>query len=47
MRKIKDGRTGSKYTLECKLEAVRLVNHGQSVPVTHYWHKSREKVEKK
>ncbi len=35
-RKIKDGRTGSKYTLECKLEAVRLDKHGQSVPVTHY-----------
>ena len=34
MSKRKDGNTRGKYTLEFKLEAVRLVKGGQSVPVT-------------
>ena len=34
MSKSKDGNTRGKYTLEFKLEAVRLVKGGQSVPVT-------------
>ena len=46
MRKTKDGGTGSKYTLECKLEAVPLVKHGQSVPLTHYLHTIGTKVAK-
>lgn len=34
MSKRKDGQARGKYTLEFKLEAVRLVKGGQSVPVT-------------
>ena len=34
MSKRKDGTARGKYTLEFKLEAVRLVKGGQSVPVT-------------
>jgi transposase len=34
MSKRKDGRARGKYTLEFKLEAVRLVKGGQAVPVT-------------
>ena len=34
MSKRKDGQERSKYTLEFKLEAVRLVKGGQAVPVT-------------
>ena len=34
MNKRKDGQARGKYTLEFKLEAVRLVKGGQSVPVT-------------
>lgn len=34
MSKSKDGRARGQYTLEYKLEAVRLVKGGQSVPVT-------------
>lgn len=34
MSKSKDGRARGQYTLEFKLEAVRLVKGGQSVPVT-------------
>ena len=34
MSKRKDGRAGGQYTLEFKLEAVRLVKGGQAVPVT-------------
>ena len=34
MSKREDGNTRGKYTLEFKLEAVRLVKGGQSVPVT-------------
>ncbi len=34
MNKRKDGQARGKYTLEFKLEAVRLVKGGQTVPVT-------------
>lgn len=34
MSKRKDGQVRGKYTLEFKLEAVRLVKGGQTVPVT-------------
>ncbi len=34
MSKRKDGQARGKYTLEFKLEAVRLVKGGQAVPVT-------------
>ena len=34
MSKRKDGQERGKYTLEFKLEAVRLVKGGQAVPVT-------------
>lgn len=34
MTKRKDGQARGKYTLEFKLEAVRLVKGGQAVPVT-------------
>ena len=34
MSKMKDGQARSQYTLEFKLEAVRLVKGGQAVPVT-------------
>ena len=34
MSKTKDGQTRGRYTLEFKLEAVRLVKGGQAVPVT-------------
>jgi transposase-like protein len=34
MSKRNDGQPRGKYTLEYKLEAVRLVNGGQAVPVT-------------
>lgn len=34
MSKRRDGRVRGKYTLEFKLEAVRLVKGGQAVPVT-------------
>jgi transposase len=34
MSKSKDGQARGQYTLEFKLEAVRLVKGGQSVPVT-------------
>ena len=34
MSKRKDGQSRGKYTLEFKLEAVRLVKGGQAVPVT-------------
>jgi transposase len=34
MSKRKDGQVRGKYTLEFKLEAVRLVRGGQTVPVT-------------
>ena len=34
MSKRKDGHARGKYTLEFKLEAVRLVKGGQAVPVT-------------
>lgn len=34
MSKRKDGQVRGKYTLEFKLEAVRLVKGGQAVPVT-------------
>ena len=34
MSKRKDGQTRGKYTLEFKMEAVRLVKGGQSVPET-------------
>lgn len=34
MSKSKDGQARGKYTLEYKLEAVRLVKGGQAVPVT-------------
>ncbi len=34
MSKRKDGQAGGRYTLEFKLEAVRLVKGGQAVPVT-------------
>ena len=34
MSKLKDGQPRGKYTLEFKLEAVRIVKGGQAVPVT-------------
>ena len=34
MSKTKDGQGRGRYTLEFKLEAVRLVKGGQAVPVT-------------
>ena len=34
MSKRKDGQARSRYTLELKLEAVRLVKGGQAAPVT-------------